>query len=202
MRDKQRWIYIGVDLGKRRDFTAIAVVERVWEQYSGAEFIRTGIDGKWWFRVRMLERLSLQTEFPDVVERVNQIAGHWLVALSRSVVVDGTGLGNPVVDLLRRKLACQIMPIIITGGDKPNSGLSDGYESVPRSILLTNMQVLAQQGRLQVSGRCKEAGALRKEMLGLKLNGPGSEPHDDLAFAVALALWKAKAGIVIQDERR
>jgi len=198
----QRWIYIGVDLGKRRDFSAIAVVERVWEQSSVETFLRTSIDGEWWFRVRMLERLRLGTPYPDVVRRVNEVAGHRMVAMGRSVVVDGTGVGNPVVDLLRQALNCQIMPVMITGGDKPTTGLADGYESVPRSVLLTNMQVLVQQGRLRVASTCREAGTLRREMTGLKLNGRGSEAHDDLALAGALALWKARAGVVIKDERR
>jgi len=155
----QRWIYIGVDLGKRRDFSAIAVVERVWEPSSVQTFLRTSIDGEWWFRVLMPERLRLGTPYPDVVRRVNEVAGHRMVAMGRSVV-DGTGVVNPVVDLLRQALNCQIMPVMITGGDKPTTGLADGYESVPRSVLLTNMQVLVQQGgygwprRAVRRGRC------------------------------------------------
>ena len=69
-------------------------------------------------------------------------------------------------------------------------------------MLLTGLQVLVQQGRLVVTSRCREAERLRRELLGLKLNGPGSEEHDDLALAVALAVWKARVGVVIQDERR
>ena len=57
-RDQDRWVWIGVDLGQRRDFSAIAVVERVWAQSTSSEFLRSGIDGQMWFRVRMLERLS------------------------------------------------------------------------------------------------------------------------------------------------
>ena len=201
--DQYRWIWIGVDLGKRRDYSAIAVVERVWEQSTVAEFLKTGIDGQWWFRVRVLERLKLGTPYPDVVKRVKEVAGHRMVAMGRSVVVDGTGVGNPVVDLLRRAgLGCSILPVLITGGDKASAGLSDGYESVPRSVLLTNLQVLVQQGRVRVSNQCKEAETLRRELLGLKLVGAGSEEHDDLAIAVALALWRARAGVVIREERR
>ena len=61
------------------------------------------------------------------------------------------------------------------------------------------MQVLVQQGRLKVTARSMEAERLRREMLGLKLAGRGTEGvHDDLAVAVALALWKARAGAVIR----
>jgi len=56
------------------------------------------------------------------------------------------------------------------------------------------MQVLVQQGRLKVGAAQSEAQTLRQEMLGLQLAGKGTEAHDDLAIAVALALWKARAG--------
>ena len=126
-----------------------------------------------------------------------------LIAMGRTVVVDGTGVGPPVVDMLRRAgMTCSVIPILITGGAKPSTGLAGGYESVPRSVLLTALQVLVQQGRLRVAPGCREAQTLRRELLGLKLVGPGSEEHDDLAIAVALAIWKARAGVVIPEARR
>ena len=93
-----------------------------------------------------------------------------------------------------------IVPILITGGDRPSTGLFGGYESVPRSQLLTGFQVLVQQGRLRIAARCREAATLRREMLGLKLIGHSTsgEVHDDLAVAVAIALWKARTGVVIR----
>ena len=76
-------------------------------------------------------------------------------------------------------------------------GLRNGYESVGRAELLTGVQVLAQQGRLQVAADCREAETLRQELMGLKLEGGDCGVHDDLALAVALAVWKARAGVVI-----
>ncbi len=146
----------------------------------------------------MLERVRLGTPYPDVVTRVKQIASMPLIAMGRTVVVDGTGVGAPVVDLLRRAgLGCGVNPVLITGGGRPGVGLRGGYESVGRAELLTGVQVLAQQGRLKVARGCREAGALKEELLGLKLTGGDSGVHDDLALAVALAVWKARAGVVV-----
>ena len=201
--DQNRWVWIGVDLGQRRDYSAIAVVERVYEQATADEFLKHGVDGQWWFRVRMLERMRLQTPYPDVVKRVKEIANLPLIAMGRTVVVDGTGVGPPVVDMLRRAgIGCSIQPVLITGGARGSTGLVGGYESVPRSVLLTNLQVLVQQGRLVVAADCREAETLKRELLGLKLVGPGSEEHDDLVIAVALAVWKARLGVVIGEDRR
>jgi hypothetical protein len=59
------------------------------------------------------------------------------------------------------------------------------------------LQVLMQQRCSRMAAGCKEAETLRRELLGLKLVGPGSEEHDDLALALALPVWKARAGVVI-----
>ena len=92
--DQKRWVWIGVDLGQRRDHSAIAVVERVWEQSTFNEFLRTSVDGRWTFRVRLLERIRLDTPHPDVVRRVKQISELPMAAMGRTVVVDGTGGGS------------------------------------------------------------------------------------------------------------
>jgi hypothetical protein len=196
--DLKRWVWIGVDLGQRRDFSAIAVLERVWVQATPNEFLATGSNGRWSFRVRLLERIRLQTAYTDVAQRVKQISNLPLIAMNRTVVVDGTGVGPPVIEMMRHSgMTCSVNPVIITGGARPSTGLVGGYESVPRSVLLTGLQVLMQQGCLRVAAECREAETLRRELLGLKLVGSGSEEHDDLALALALAVWKARAGVVI-----
>ena len=199
----ERWTFIGIDLGQRRNYTAIAVVERVLESLPPDEARRTGVARKWTFIVRTLERLPLGTKYPDVVKRIRQYVQMAIVEKGCTLVVDGTGVGAPVVDLLRvEHLGCSIAPILITGGDGPGSKFTDGYESVPRSLLLTTMEVLVQQRKLFVAARGRNAETLRREMLGLKRGsvantGDGGE-YDDLVFAVALALWKAKAGLVMR----
>ena len=192
-----RRCFLGLDLGQRADPSALVLVERFWEQASVGQFISTGADGRWWFIVRGAERFRLGTPYPDIVTRTKRVAQMPIVEQGCTIVVDGTGVGAPVVDLIRRAhIGCSIAPVLITGGDRPNSHLSGGYESVPRSQLLTNMVVLAQQHRLLFADGLKEARALKRELGSLKLaGGKGStEVHDDLAFAVALALWKAKIG--------
>jgi hypothetical protein len=201
--DQNRRTYIGVDLGQRRDFSAIAAVERALETPTSNEHVRTGANGHYWFTVRLMDRLRLQTPYTDVAQRVHEIANMPLIREARTVVVDGTGVGPPVIEMIRGTgIGCSIMPIIITGGTNPSRDLTGQYESVPRSVLLTNMQVLIQQGHFRVAAGCKHADTLRRELLGLKLVGPGTEEHDDLAFAVALALWEARKSVWLPTKRR
>src|ERR1700693_4530057 len=92
---------IGLDLGQRHDPTAIAVVGKldarplhVRQHYGSTE--RAG------FTVRHLERIPLGTPYPLVVERVRKISEHWELTGRCNLVVDATGVGGPVVDMLRQ----------------------------------------------------------------------------------------------------
>jgi len=84
--------YIGLDLGQAHDHTAIAV----------------------------LERLPLGMDYPSMVQRVRTLVQRPELAQSpATLVVDATGVGRPVVDLLRRaSLPCRVIPVTITVGDK------------------------------------------------------------------------------------
>ena len=61
-------------MGKRRDPTAIAVVERAelvgaWDAFQAA--YRQWVE----YRVRHVERMRLGTAYPEVVERVREVVG-------------------------------------------------------------------------------------------------------------------------------
>src|ERR1700722_3007161 len=110
--------FVGVDLGQSRDFTAIAVVERQqsageWDPATYTCLTATSL------RLRFLERVELGTTYPDVVERVIQVTRSRNLAGRCHLVVDGTGVGRPVVDLLRQaKPGCPILPAVITSGQR------------------------------------------------------------------------------------
>src|ERR1035438_3461041 len=66
---------LGVDLGQRRDYTALAVVESL--------RVKTGFDAERWtdvfeeqVAVRHLERLPLGTPYTDVAERIEEMVDH------------------------------------------------------------------------------------------------------------------------------
>ena len=62
--------YIGLDLGQRRDHSAIVVVER-------EELMRAFLTPKYEaLHVRHVERVPLGTPYPRVVEKVRQMTRH------------------------------------------------------------------------------------------------------------------------------
>jgi phage FluMu gp28-like protein len=177
--------YIGVDLGKTRDPSAIAVVER-------------GAIGHRYVDVRGLERLALGTTYPVVVERLSVLV--W--ELKRCcLVVDGTGLGAPVVDLIRRaQMGCEICEVTITGGERATG--SGSKWNVPKQDLMTGVQVLLETGTLRIARKLREAEALARELTDvratqrksgrIRMGADGCGQHDDLVMALALACWRSK----------
>src|SRR5271166_5640011 len=112
--------YIGVDLGQKQDYTAIAVVEKEDSRlvnrprvYDAQRPVAPNLF------VRRLERIPLGTPYPRIVERIRAITHEPPLAGRCALVVDATGLGAPVVDMLREPGAgCDITAVTITGGDR------------------------------------------------------------------------------------
>ncbi|HYI96373.1 MAG TPA: hypothetical protein VEX68_22710 [Bryobacteraceae bacterium] len=183
----RRTYVVGLDLGQKRDYSAVAVLELAQTIYEDRrdpvtyDFVREEC-----FRLVYLERVELGTPYPDVVEHVAGLVADERLA-DCTLVVDATGVGAPVVDLLKKaKLPCRLMPVMITGGSHDRPGPTGGYH-VPRRELLTGLQVLFDEGRLQIARRMPMAEALVRELTGFKAGS-----RDDLVLATALAWWWAR----------
>ena len=73
----------------------------------------------------------------------------------RHLVVDATGVGRPVVDLLvRERLPCQLWAVTITGGDAET--YTNGYYRVPKRDLIVGLQLVFQNRELQIAKGLKE----------------------------------------------
>jgi len=103
--------FLGLDLGQKRDHSAVAVVERIDHRraFQGTAFQR--------LVVRYAERLPLGTPYPQVVERVRGIVRSQELASNCAVAVDATGVGAPVVDMLRAaRLGCDLTDVRASKG--------------------------------------------------------------------------------------
>jgi hypothetical protein len=196
--------HIGLDLGQKQDFTAIAVVERA--EVATAEIDRVTYERirETHFGLRYLERVKLGTSYPAIVERVRQVVEGRLATERCTLVVDATGVGAPVMDMLRgARLGCAIVPVVITGGDRATQ--SGGIWRVPKRDLVMGLQVMFEERELQISEKLADAATLVTELMSMRVkispaghdsygaaSGAREGPHDDLVLAVALAVWRAK----------
>lgn len=203
--DMRERYFVGVDLGQKQDYTAIAVVER-WEE-EAREFDRWS-----WERVhevghslRHLERLALGTPYPEVVGRVREVARSGALAGRCTVVADATGVGGPVIDMLREAdLGCELMAVTITGGERASR--ADGGWHVPKRDLVVGLEVMLETGSLRIAAGLREGETFIKELTGMRVKvsagrreqfGAWREgTHDDLVLAAALAGWRARWGTV------
>ena len=171
---------MGVDLGQTADYTAITILEEREESS---------------YDVRYLERLR-NTPYPQIVRRLDHLVKR--LPEKPSMAVDATGVGRPVIDMIRdAHLPASIYPITLTGGDAVTQ---DGMERhVPKRDVASTIAVLLQTGRLRIARGLKESETLLQELLNFRvkisLSGHDSyeawreKEHDDLVLAVGLAAW-------------
>ncbi len=183
-------VTVGVDLGQKRDPTAIAVVEAENRPREGG-----GTDTH--HLARHLERLPLGTSYPEVARRVaTVVAGVAARGSGRPrLYVDATGLGTPVVDVLRAGgVVADLIPVYFTHGDRRTE--ERGEVRLGKAWLVSQMQALLQTGRLHLP-RTTEAEALARELLDYEIRVTENAndtygafktgTHDDLVTALGLA---------------
>ena len=182
---------IGVDLGKQRDPTALAVVEI--ERREGVVH----------YVVRFVERLPLGTAYPHVVRRLATVCRQVAQRSGQrpEVFVDGTGVGTPVVDLLdaARLDASRVWSVIFTGGDRRREDAARRRITVGKAFLVRRLQALLRDRRVHLPG-CAEARALAAELQVYEIRVDvdakarygafRSGTHDDLVTALALAVQR------------
>jgi hypothetical protein len=186
----------GLDLGQAAEFTALAVLE----QTTGPDSAETGRAVKR-YAVRHLERFRLGTPFTEICARLRALLSGPPLAESL-LAVDQTGVGQPVVNLLRRaRLRAAIRSVTITGGNQSHVS-ADGGWLVPKKELVSTLQVLLQSRRIKVALSMPESRTLVRELLSFRVKAPLSlndtleawrdGPHDDLVLAVAIAAWQSE----------
>jgi hypothetical protein len=189
--------FVGVDLGQSVDYTAIAVVERA-EEKGAWDPVAYAWRRKVSMGLRYLERIPLGTPYPDVVARVREVVKTAELEGNCQLAVDATGVGRPVVDMMRAAgLGRVLWPVTITGGDTESQ--SNGFHRVPQRDLIVGVQTILQLGLLQIAAGLEHGPVLVEEMAGMRVRitergreqyGSSREgTHDDLVFAVALAMW-------------
>jgi len=184
--------FVGLDLGQAQDYTALSVVEVIPEK-RGKKTVNN-------FQIRHLQRFPLGTPYPDIVKSVVSL----LDSIGKGeLVVDATGVGRPVVDLLKKEDLYPI-EIIIHGGDSTTH--EGSIWRVPKRDLISTLTVAFQTGNLKIASALPDAKTLIDELLNFKVKinlktahdsyeAWRDGQHDDLVLSVALACWAGNNSI-------
>jgi hypothetical protein len=199
--------FVGLDLGQPSEFTALAVLQRPLATVDDVLARRKPA-----YALRHLHRFPLGTPYPVVAEGLASLLGGNRLS-DPTLVVDQTGVGRAVVDILfdglRGRVACVFFPVTITAGHAVTSNDSGGLH-VPKKDLISTLQVLLQGRRLQVARTLPEAAVLVKELENFRVKVTTAQQetfeswregrHDDLVLAVSLAAWLGEQTLPTPDD--
>lgn len=205
----EKSLFIGLDLGQAKDFSALAVIECV------RTATTTDLEGKKpdctntsdeinSLHCIHLQRWNLRTSYPaivaDTVKMINGLDSAHSPDAQPVLAIDATGVGAPVVDLFKREhINAELVPIQIVGG--ANVSQENGMFRVPKRDLVSVVQVGLQNRTLKIAESLNLAETLSRELQNftVKITDAANDvygawregTHDDLVLAVALAVWKA-----------
>lgn len=176
--------FIGIDLAQARDFTAVVILERIdCRPYR-------------WNLVH-LDRWQ-GVSYPATAARIGELVNCPELEGCR-LAVDQTGVGRPVVDMLRTKTTRHITAINITGGTTV-SRAGPYALNVPKRELIRTTQLLLQDDRLKIARELPLTDVLTKELncFQVQITAAANETfsgdrragqHDDLVLSLSLACW-------------
>lgn len=184
---------IGVDLGQKRDYTASAVLQVHEGDPDHNEPKR--------YDLRHLDRPELGTSYTAIcdgiasmVERIKADGGNV------ELVVDETGVGSPIVEMLRERKLSPVA-ITITSGDAVTEVRRGRHYRVPKRDLVMGLLRVFEDGRMRIAKGLSLAQVLRSEAenMRIKVNPQTAHDsyeharegdHDDLVLAACVAVWR------------
>jgi hypothetical protein len=193
----RREFFIGLDLGQRRDHTALVVLETAdiaSKHRSAVTFAPTVTTRR---TVRHIERLPLGTPYPAVVERATRIANLLAEVAPTNLIIDATGGGIAVKEMFQTNplTRWRFAPVMIGWGYREN--FSEGFWRVSKMDLVGRLQLAFDFNHFTIQPSLERAETLIEELASMRgfqrkqgrvIEAPGRK-HDDLAIALMLAWW-------------
>ena len=192
--------YLGVDFGSQQDYTAMALVRRVprLKEMDSRMFSKDEQPAE--YHLLYLRQVELGTPYSEIVSLIQRILRDDWIRGDVTTIADATGVGLPVIQMMRERGISPLIPISIHGGVAVNSK-QDGY-SVPKRDLVVSMQMVVESRRLRVASDIQHKEQFVKELQSftMKTSKTGVDTyealmernHDDLVLAVSYALWYAE----------
>jgi len=195
---------VGVDLGQTVDRAAISIIER-----SERLQVAPNVPGQYrpendktisHYRLMHLEEAPQGTPYPVIVRRIKTIMEIPELMGRAILVIDYTGVGHPVYDMM---IEAALSPIKITTTKGYKINEEDKGYSVPKQDIVTVLQVLLQTGRFEYTKKLKLAERFEEQMREFRIKmdkrtahvryeNLTDDIHDDTVISVALPVWYAE----------
>jgi len=214
------------DIAKKRDFTTGFIVKRTAEIVTGSEILKSPDRVRIYADIVAIDKFN-NIPYTRVAEIIESRMGHKDLAHSCDLLIDGTGIGAAVVDLLREK-GLHPVPIVFTGGGTvrevtaPFGSIFKGGEAlvplkivkelhVPKTDLVAAGKLLIEQGRVRVAEGLRWGQDFKDQLLAFKgkVNEKGHRTyeadtegdHDDMVVCLLMAAWWILRGGSKDEER-
>jgi len=192
---------IGADLGRDTDPTAILIGKLIQTPTSmtkartGGLYHEDAIERR--LSIVYSEQIPLRTPYTEIARRLVDLAKHKQFIGNNQMIMDATGVGTPVVDIIRES---KVIPwgVKITAGEYETTR-QDGFVNVPKVKLVDSVIALLHTGRLSFANGLEHAELIQKQLaeFEMKRKANGSVKyenrldviHDDMVIALGLICW-------------
>ena len=187
-------LYLGIDLGKRQDHTALVLLACAFTRAPHRDPITQAYPITAHLELVHAEAVPLGTDHLSLPARLRALLAAQPGSYRRThLILDATG-ESTLIELLRQDRHLRVdtfQPVAITSGYQTNQ-LSGGYKGIPRPDLLTRLRTALATRKLTLPADAPGLPDLVNELTHFRSDGTQPE-HDDLVFALALAIWQAFA---------
>ena len=196
-------IIIGMDIGKKRDYSAIVLLEK-YQDYGHDAFEGKNEVGKPFYHLTHLEQLPLGTMHTVQVAHVNEIVKLAMEYYEKKpiLVIDSSGVGDHHFDSFM-ELGVNVYGVTIHGGQ--NITYSKRVYNVGKESLKACLEVLMENRRIMFAEDLPFRTQLIKELMTFswkqtdtghfKFEHLKSGDKDDVVMALMVAAWFAEKGL-------
>lgn len=196
-----RTVYVGVDLGKKADYTSITFLE---------PFLPIELDeeqeDRFVYHVSRIRRLPLETPYPKVARLLRKTWNQLIESPDFDyvyVVVDEGGVGAAVTDTVVELIPnAELYRVTLTGGIRPKWN-DPRSVNLPKPQMASTLISLFETHRLWADAKMKgQLEELREELNNYerKITDAGYDQfgsmktgiHDDTVSAIGIAAWVAE----------
>jgi hypothetical protein len=179
---------IGIDFGITRNYTALAILERV--DCRANSSTSTQHPNPIVYHVGHLKRFALGTDTPEIINFVSDFMKVKRYAERTGLIVDASGIGAPIVKEMRR-YGLYPVPVTITASGRTT------LTNIPKRHLMSALRLQFEQGRIRIPASIKLRDTLIEEFnnFTVKFSNNGNPifssiagAHNDLIIALALAV--------------
>jgi len=203
-----------VDLAKKRDYTAIMVMKDSPQIVLGHETLKQPNKVVHYYDIVYIAQQQ-GMRYHTIVQEIGELMQRATLVENADLIVDGTGVGEGVVEIMREQ-GLQPIPIITTNSGLVREVYADVAEifpgvpklrartlkeiHVPKSDLVAAGQLLVQQERVRVAEKLKWAEEARRQFKSFrgKINertkhkvyeAETEEEHDDIVICFLMGAW-------------